>query len=195
MEETAADERHGHDPPVNTQIDVGQRRIGIGEDPGFSTQRLELRARQERSITIGQPRPFDPVHLGDVGDRVDPEQERIQDGEEDRHDTETDRNGDHDRDGGQRRAPEAAQRVLNVSDRVVDDGGAALVAAFIGRHGRRSKPGLRGVAGSNRLHALVDQLLRFPLDMEGELVVQVALGAAWHDECAQAKFPVANVHG
>ena len=194
LEEISRDERDCHHLSVNAQVDVVQRRIGIGEDAGLLSKGLKLRTRQERSIAIG-PRPFDAVHRADVGHCVNPEQEPVQDREEDGHDTKTDRDGDHDRDGGKRPAPESAHRVLNVSDRVVDEGGAALVAACIGSYRRRSKPGLRRVAGSSRRHALVDQLLRFTLDVEGELVVQVALDAAWHDECPQAMCPVAEVHG
>jgi hypothetical protein len=50
------------------------------------------------------------------------------------------------------------------------------------------------VAGSNRVHAPVDQLLRFTLDVEGELVVQVALRATRPDECPQAMRPPAAAH-
>ena len=48
-----------------------------------------------------------------------------------------------DREGGQRRAPEGAQREPDVADGVVDERGAALVAAFVGDDGRRSEPRLR----------------------------------------------------
>ena len=64
LEEVAGDQRHRHHPAIDAEIDVGQRRIGVGEDAGLPAQGLELRARERRSIAVGQPRPFDGVHLG-----------------------------------------------------------------------------------------------------------------------------------
>ena len=53
-----------HHPAVDAQIDVGHRRIGVGEDAGLPCATPRTRARERRSIAIGQPRPFDGVHLG-----------------------------------------------------------------------------------------------------------------------------------
>ena len=83
----------------------------------------------------------------------------------------------HDRECGQRRPPEGAQGVLDVTDRVVDERGPALVAAFVGGQRRRSEARLRPLARLRRGQALVDQLLRLALDVECELIVQVLLDA------------------
>ena len=77
LEEVAGDERRRHHPAIDAEIDVGHRRIGAGEDAGLPAQRLERRARERRLIAVGQPALFDGVHLADVGDRVDAEQERF----------------------------------------------------------------------------------------------------------------------
>ena len=86
---------------------------------------------------------LDGVHLADVGDRVDAEQEPVQQGEQDRHDAEADGDGDDDGERRQRRAPERAEREPDVTDGVVDERGAALVAAFVGHESRRSEARLR----------------------------------------------------
>ena len=70
-----------------------------------------------------------------------------------------------------------AQGVLDVADGVVDERGAALVAAFVGGQRRRAEARLRPLARRRRRQAFVDQLLRLALEVEGELVVQVLLDA------------------
>src|SRR5262245_43107994 len=137
---------------------------------------------------------FDGVHLADVGDRVNAEQEHIQDGKQDRHDAESDRDRRDDREGGQRGAPERAQREPNVMDGVVDERGAALVAAFVGNERCRPETRPRLCPCLIRRHALTDPLPGFALDLKPELVVQTRLDPAGGDYGANAEFQVAQVH-
>ena len=137
VKETARHQVDRHHPAVNPQIELVHRRIGACEDVRFLAQRFETRAGERRGIIIGLLRPFDGVHLVDVGHRVSPEDQDVQDGEEHRDDAQSDRNGRDDGQRGQRRASESAQRELKVADGVVDERGAALVATFVGGNGRR----------------------------------------------------------
>jgi hypothetical protein len=52
----------------------------------------------------------DTIQVADIGDRVDTEQKHVQDGEQHRHDAQSNRDGRHDREGGQRRAPACSPR-------------------------------------------------------------------------------------
>ena len=195
IEEAARHEVDRHHPAVDTQIDLGQRRVGVRKDARFRTQRFETRTGEQRALAVCLPRPLDGVHLGNVRDCVAAEEQRVQDGEEDRYHAEPDRNGHDNREGRQRRALECAQGVLNIADGVVDERGAALVAAFVSGDARRSKPRLRIVAGRARRHALVDQLLRFALDVKCELIVQLLLDAVWPEQRARPQFQVVKIHG
>ena len=51
------------------------------------------------------------------------------------------------------------------------------------------------LARLGRGHALVDQLLRLALEVEGELVVQLLLDAAGPEQRAHPQFQVAEIHG
>ena len=55
--------------------------------------------------------------------------------------------------------------------------GAALVAALVGGERRRAEPRLRALSRLGRRQSLVDELLRLALEVEGELVVELALDA------------------
>ena len=48
---------------------------------------------------------------------------------------------------------------------------------------------------SRRGQAFVDQLLRFALDVEGELIVQLLLDAVWPEQRARPQCQVAESHG
>ena len=146
-------------------------------------------------VAVCLPRPLDGVHLGNVGDGVEAEEQRVQDGEEDRDHAEPDRNGRDNREGRQRRALECAQGVLNIADGVVDEGRAALVAAFVRGQRRRSESRLRPLARLRRGQALVDQLFRLALDVECELIVQLLLDAMWPEQRARPQFQVVKIHG
>ena len=101
----------------------------------------------------------------------------------------------HDRACGQRRPPEGAHGVLDVTDRVVDERGPALVAAFVSGERRRSEARLRPPARLSRGLAFIDQFLRVALDVECELIVQVLLDAVSSEQRARPQFQVAEIHG
>ena len=74
-----------------------------------------------------------------------------------------------------RRRWPAAERVTNVAHAIVQECGAACVAALVG--GQRHGPESRASTDASLLgaHAVRDVLLCFALDMERELVVQLEL--------------------
>ena len=80
LEEVAGDERDGHHPAVDAQIDVGHRRVGVGEDARLRAQRVELRAREaaadRRWPAAAARRRTSRVMSGTV---IDAKQERVQD--------------------------------------------------------------------------------------------------------------------
>ena len=161
----------------------------------FRSQRFETWTRQERAVIVGMLRALDGVHRADVRDLIDAEQERVQNGEEHRHHTEADPDSHHDRACGQRRPPEGAQGVLDVTDCVVDECGPALVAAFVGGQRRRSEARLRPPARLSRGQAFVDQFLRLALDVERELIVQLLLDAVPPEQRARPQCQVVEIHG
>ena len=151
------------------------------------------RVNFDRSV-VRLLRAFNGVDLGDVRYGVGPEQQHVQDREEDGHHAESNRDRDDDGERGEWRAPEGAKGVVKVADGVVDERGAALVAAFVGGDGDRSeaRPCLRArILGT---HAFVDQLPGLALDVELQFVVEVALGAIGQEERASAQSQVAKVH-
>ena len=83
--------------PSTRRSMLGHGRVGVGEDARFRSHRFETRTREERAVAVGQPRPLDGVHLGDVRDLIDAEQQRVEDGEEHRDHAEADRDGHDDR--------------------------------------------------------------------------------------------------
>src|SRR6185436_13230256 len=87
-----------------------------------------------------------------------------------------------------------AQRVLDVANGVVDDRGAALVAAAIGGQRRRSKARLRALARVRRRDAFIDQLSDLVLDVERELLVELALDAVGPEQRTQPQFQVVEPH-
>ena len=139
LEEVAGDERAEHHAPVDAAVDVGQLRVGVGEDVGLATERVELRARETLALAVGGSRPLHGEHLVHVRHRIDAKQQRVEHRERHGDQAQPERHRGHDGEGDERSAPERAQRVEDVPDRVVDEGGAARVATLVGgqRHTRR----------------------------------------------------------
>ena len=125
---------------------------------------------------------------------VDAEEERIENGEQHRHHAKSDGHRYDDGECGERRLGEGAQRVLNVANGVVDDRGAALVAAAIGRQRRRSEARLRAFACLCRRHPFIDQLSGFALDVEGELLLELLLDAVGPEQRTCPQFQVVECH-
>jgi hypothetical protein len=142
LKEICGDQRDGHHAAIDTQIDFFDGRVRIGEDAGLRSHRIEHGTREWWKVAAGLWRPLHLVHLADVGDVVDAKEHRVQDREEHRHHAQSDGHGRDDCECRQRRLHEGAQRVLNIPNGVVDDGGAAFVAALIGRQRRRAETSL-----------------------------------------------------
>ena len=194
LEEISGDERARHHAPVDAGVDVLELRVGIDKHAGFGAQRLELRPREARTLAVGIVRPLDDEHLVHIGHGVDAEQEHVEDGEDDGDQAKPQRHRRNDRERDQRRPLDRAERIQHVANRVVDERGAALVAAFVRGQRHRTEPLQRRRPRIGRAHALGDQLLRFALDVERELLVELALGAPWHHESAGAQHQVAEIH-
>jgi hypothetical protein len=165
-EEARRHEIDRHHPPVDPQIDVVHRRVGLGEDVRVRSQRVETPASEFRQVAVRLLRAFDGVDLGDVWDGVGPEHQHVEDREEDGHQAESNRDGDDDGERCEWRAPERAKGVLKVADGVVDERGAALVATFVGGDGRRPERSLCLRPGLVRRQALLDQFHRLALDVK-----------------------------
>jgi hypothetical protein len=193
LEEIPGDERDRHPAAVDMKSDAGHGGIGVCEDLRVGSHRLEERTRQQRAIAAGR-RPLDRVHLADIGHLVDAEDECIENGEQHRHHAKSDGHRDDDGECGERGLGEGAQRVLDVANGVVDDRGAALVAAAIGGQRRRSEARLRAFACLRRRHAFIDQLSGFALDVEGELLLELLLDAVGPEQHTQPQFEVVERH-
>ena len=194
LEEIPGDERDRHPPAVDVKIDPGHGGVGVCEDMRVGSHGVEHRTRQQRGIAVGLLGPLDRVHLADVGHLVDAKDERIENGEQHRHHAKSDGHRYDDGECGERRLGEGAQRVLNVANGVVDDRGAALVAAAIGRQRRRSEARLRAFACLCRRHAFIDQLSGLALDVEGELLVELLLDAVGPEQRTYPQFQVVECH-
>jgi hypothetical protein len=67
-------------------------------------------------------------------------------------------------------------------------------ATPIGRQRRRSEARLRAFACLRRRHAFFDQLSGVALDMEGELLFELVLDAAWPEQRTCPQFQVVECH-
>jgi hypothetical protein len=91
-------------------------------------------------------------------------------------------------------ALKGAERVQDVANRIVDEGGAARVATLVGRERHRTEACERRCPRLDPGHAFGDELPCLPFDMEGELVVELTFDAAWHEQRTRAQLPVAEIH-
>ena len=109
---------------------------------------------------------------------------------------ESEAEGDRRDDGesGERRAAERAERVDDVARQVVDDRGAARVAALVGGKRHRAETRERPRASVDGAQAGGDVLLRLALDMERELLVELAFDAARSHQRANPQEHVAELH-
>ena len=194
VKEISRHESHRHHAAIDAHIELGNSGVHVGEDVGLRSHRIEHGARQRCLIAVGHWRSLQLVHLTDVGHLVDAKEQRIENGEQHRHHAKSDGHGHDDRECRQRRLGEGAQRVLDVADGVIDDRGAAFVAALIGGKRCGSEPCLRAHACLGGSHALVDQLGRLALDVEGELFVEFLLDAVWPEQRARPQLQVAEGH-
>ena len=78
LEEVARDERAAHQAPVDEAVDIGDLRVGVGEDAGLATERVELRARETLALAVGGSRPLHREHLMHVRHRIDAKQQRVE---------------------------------------------------------------------------------------------------------------------
>jgi hypothetical protein len=194
LEEVARDERARDPAPVETAVDIGHDPVGVGENADFTPECVELRAGEMLALAVGGSPPVHREHFVHVGNRIDAKQQRAEYRERhgDQAQPEPDGRDDGERHDG--RTLESAERIEDVANRVIDEGGTALVAALVGseRHGPEACARLG--AGLGRGHASRDELLRLPFDVEGELFVELAFDAASHEQRARAQLPVAEVH-
>ena len=90
---------------------------------------------------------------------------------------EAERDRRDDGEGGERRAAERAERVRDVACQVVDETGAARVAALVGGKRHRAEARERPGASVDGAQTGGDVLLRLALDVERELLVELAFDA------------------
>ena len=83
-----------------------------------------------------------------------------------------------DGEGGERRAAERAERVEDVACQVIDEAGAASVATLVGGKRHRAEARARPRASVGGAQTGGDVLLRLALDVERELLVELAFDAA-----------------
>ena len=98
LEEIPGDERHRHHPAVDPQIDVGQRRIGIGED---AASRVAAPRTADASAATGSPSACSvrstPYMSLTAGTESTLNRNAVQEGKQHRHHAESDRDGRDDR--------------------------------------------------------------------------------------------------
>ncbi len=135
-----------------------------------------------------------PKQFGGIAYGIDAEEERIEERED--HGDKRQSQSDSGDDGASREgsAAEAAQPVEDIARRGVEERGAALVAALIGRerHGAKACPRLR--AGLRSREAAFDERLRFAFQMEGELLVELPLHVAGGQQRSSAELQVPQIH-
>jgi hypothetical protein len=107
---------------------------------------------------------------------------------------ESERHRRNDREGGEGRAAERAERVRDVAFQVVDETGAAHVAALVGGKRHRAEARERPGASVNGAQTGGDVLLHLALDMERELLVELAVDAVRSNQRANPQEQVAEVH-
>ena len=101
--------------PSTQAVDIGQLRVGVGEDAGLTTERVELRARETLALAVGGLRPRDGEHLVHVRHRIDAKQQRVEHRERHGDQAEPERHRGHDGEGDERSALERAQSVEDVA--------------------------------------------------------------------------------
>ena len=176
-EEVARDERAKHQTPVDEAVDLGPLRVGVGEDVGLTTERVVLLARETHAFAVGSSRPLDGEHLMHVGHRIDAKQQCVEHREHRGDQAEPERHRGDDGEGDERSALERAQRVDDVADRVVDEGGAARVATLlpdlINATERPERLKARSVGGQ----ATRPQPLGIPFEMKLQFLRQIRFTA------------------
>ena len=120
--------------------------------------------------------------------------EDVVDREHHRDEPEAERHRRDDGEGGEGRAAERAERVEDVACQVVDETGAARVAALVGGQRHRAEARERPGASVGGAQTGGDVLLRLALDVERELLVELAFDAARSHQRANPQEQVAEVH-
>ena len=172
----------------------GVHREGIGEHARLADERFILRAREALGLRVGRSLTFDREQLVRVAHLVHAKDEGVEDREHDGHQPEAEPHRRHNRQGHQGRPAERATGVQDVSHHIVDERRATRVAALVGCDGHRAETGHRARPGLGGADAVGDVLLCFALDVKRQLLVQVALHAAWSQQRARPQFQMAEIH-
>ena len=110
--------------------------------------------------------------------RIDAKKEDVVDREDDGDEPEAECDRRDDGEGGEGRAAERAERVEDVARQVIDESGAASVATLVGGKRHRAEARERPGASVGGAQTGGDVLLRLALDVERELLVELAFDAA-----------------
>jgi hypothetical protein len=196
LEEVARDERAEHQAPVDAAIDIWQRRVGVDEDIGLATERVELRERERLALAVGGPQSLHGEHLVHVRYRIDAKQQRVEHREGHGDQAEPERHREHDGEGDERRALERAQCIEDVADRVVDEGGAARIAALVLDLLDAAKHPACMKARRFACHATRLQPLRLAVEMEPQFLAQIGFSAMAQEQGSQPGLePMPEAHG
>ena len=180
------------------RVRVGsQHREGISEDAGLAAHRVVVGPRERNTRFVVGSYPLLQLHgkqLAGAPHGIDTKKEDVVDREDHGDEPEAERHRRDDREGGERRAAERAERVPDVASQVVDDTGAASVATLVGGQRHRAEARERPGASIDGAQTGGDVLLRLALDVERELLVELAFDAARSHQRANPQEQVAEVH-
>ena len=138
--------------------------------------------------------PFHSEEFVRIPHRVDAEEEHVEEREGDGDDAKAERDRRDDRQRDERRPPERAQRETDVARERLKEGNPAFVAALVRgeRHGAEACP--RALARFLGTEASGHEVSRFTFDVEGQLVVELALDFAWREEGANPEPEIVERH-
>ena len=183
--------------PLDVRRAAIEHRGHVREDAGLAAHRVVLGPRQRHVfIRAGVRRPLQ-LHgkqLARTSHRIDAKKKEGVDREDDGDESEAECDRGDDGHSGQRCTTERAKRIDDVACQVVDDRGAARVAALVGGQGDRTETRDRPGASLDGTQTGGDLLLGLARDVERELLVELAFDAVGHDQCANPQEEVAEVH-
>ena len=180
LKEVAGDEVRSRETALDARQGQADHREGISEDAGLAAHRVVVGPREhDRRLVVGSypllQRPRQTARRAPHG--IGAKKQDVVDREDHGDEPEAERDRRDDGEGGERRAAERAERVRDVACQVVDETGAARVAALVGGQRHRAEACERPGASVDGAQTGGDVLLRLALDVERELIVELALDA------------------
>jgi hypothetical protein len=179
------------------QVQAAPHPDDISENAGLAAHRLVAGPRESPHIRVvgAGCRPLHGKQLARAPHGIDAKKEHVVDREYHRDEPEAQCHRRDDRQSGERRTTERAERVADVASQVVDDTRAASVATLVGGKRHRAEARDRPGASIDGAQTGGDVLLGLALDVERELLVELAFDTPGSGESAHAQEQIAEIHG